>query len=53
MGQRGLGRGGGEGSPCIPPPPHCNLAPLATAEWQGGLQQGHVQQVDPSGQECC
>lgn len=25
----------------------------ATAQWQGGLQQGDVQQVDPGGQECC
>lgn len=31
---------------------HYDLAPPATAQWQGGLQQGHVQQVDPRGQEC-
>lgn len=31
---------------------HHNPTSLATAQRQGGLQQGHVQQVDPSGQEC-
>lgn len=29
-----------------------NPSSPATAQRQGGLQQGHVQQVDPSGQEC-
>uniref|UniRef100_A0A8C5JTM7 Phenylalanine--tRNA ligase alpha subunit-like n=1 Tax=Jaculus jaculus TaxID=51337 RepID=A0A8C5JTM7_JACJA len=28
------------------------LTAEATAQWQGGLQQGHVQQVDPRGQGC-
>uniref|UniRef100_D6RIJ2 Phenylalanyl-tRNA synthetase, alpha subunit n=1 Tax=Mus musculus TaxID=10090 RepID=D6RIJ2_MOUSE len=28
------------------------LTTEAPAQRQGGLQQGHVQQVDPSGQEC-
>lgn len=31
---------------------HHNPTSLATIQWQGGLQQGYVQQVDPSGQEC-
>lgn len=31
---------------------HHSSTSLAPAQRQGGLQQGHVQQVDPSGQEC-
>lgn len=37
---------------CLEYSAHHNPTSLATAQRQGGLQQGHVQQVDPSGQEC-
>lgn len=44
---------GGDGMPvALVYSTHHSPTSLATPQWQSGLQQGHVQQVDPSGQEC-